>query len=97
VRFLSIEPLLGPLKDLDLHDIHWAIVGGESGPGARPMKQEWVEEIQRQCNEQNVRFFFKQWGGTNKKASGRILHGRTYDEMPDLPEPHAAIQPSLEL
>lgn len=97
VRFLSLEPLLGPLPNLDLHDIHWAIVGGESGPGARPMKQEWVEEIQRQCTEQNVRFFFKQWGGVNKKAGGRSLHGRTYDDMPDLPEPHAAIQPRLEL
>lgn len=85
VRFLSLEPLLGPLGPLDLHDIHWAIVGGESGPGARPMKKEWVTDILRQCREQDVRFFFKQWGGVNKKRAGRRLDGKLYEDMPDLP------------
>lgn len=96
-RFLSLEPLLGPLSNLDLHDIHWAIVGGESGPGARPMKREWVVDIRRQCKQQDVKFFFKQWGGVNKKALGRLLNGRTYDEMPELPSPLERIQPSLGL
>lgn len=97
VRFLSLEPLLGPLADLDLRDIHWAIVGGESGPGARPMKREWAEEIRRQCKQQDVRFFFKQWGGMNKKAAGRELNGRTYDDMPPLPSALEQLQPSLGL
>ncbi len=97
VRFLSLEPLLGPLADLDLRDIHWAIVGGESGPGARPMKREWAEEIRRQCKQQDVRFFFKQWGGTNKKEAGRLLNGRTYDDMPPLPSALERLQPSLGL
>lgn len=97
VRFLSLEPLLGPLPDLDLHDIHWAIVGGESGPGARPIKKEWVEEIRKQCRQQKTAFFFKQWGGVNKKEAGRILNGRTYDEMPVLPSPMERLQPSLGL
>lgn len=82
VRFLSIEPLLGPMPNLDLSGIDWVIVGGESGPGARLMKPEWVSDIQKQCLEAAVPFFFKQWGGINKKKTGRILHGRTYDEMP---------------
>lgn len=81
-RFLSIEPLLGPISSLNLNGIDWAIVGGESGPGARPMKEEWVLEIRDQCVEQGVPFFFKQWGGTNKKKTGRTLEGRTWDEMP---------------
>lgn len=85
VRFLSLEPLLGPLGPLDLQHIHWAIVGGESGPGARPMRKEWVTEILRQCREQDVRFFFKQWGGVNKKKAGRRLDGKLYEDMPDLP------------
>lgn len=97
VRFLSLEPLLGPLPRLDLHEIHWAIVGGESGPGARPMPKEWVLQIQRQCREQNVPFFFKQWGGLNKKEAGRTLNGRIYDEMPTLPSPTDSFQPSLPL
>ena len=71
IRFLSIEPLLGPLSDLDLTGIHWAIVGGESGPGARPMDEAWVTSIRDQCLRQSVPFFFKQWGGTNKKKTGR--------------------------
>jgi protein gp37 len=82
VRFLSCEPLIGPLENLALDNIHWVIVGGESGPGARAMKREWVESIQRQCARKGVAFFFKQWGGVRKKTTGRQLHGRTYDEMP---------------
>jgi protein gp37 len=81
VRFLSCEPLLGPL-DLKLKGIHWVIVGGESGPGARPMKPEWVRSIRRQCRAADVPFFFKQCGGVNKKAAGRLLDKRTYDEFP---------------
>jgi protein gp37 len=82
VRFLSIEPLLGPISQLDLRNIHWAIVGGESGPGARPMKEEWVAEIRDRCLAAGVPFFFKQWGGVNKKKAGRELQGCTWDEMP---------------
>lgn len=82
VRFLSVEPLLGPIDALPLAGIHWVIVGGESGPRARPMKPAWVESIYRQCRDQGVPFFFKQWGGVQKHRTGRMLHGRTYDEMP---------------
>src|SRR2546427_2315951 len=82
VRFLSCEPLIGPLPGLPLVGIHWVIVGGESGPGARPMKREWVEQILRQCRQAKVPFFFKQWGGVRKDLTGRLLFGRTYDEMP---------------
>ncbi|HTZ57337.1 MAG TPA: phage Gp37/Gp68 family protein [Acidobacteriaceae bacterium] len=82
VRFLSCEPLIGALNDLPLGGIHWVIVGGESGPGARPMQQEWVYSIHRQCARQKVAFFFKQWGGVRKDITGRELDGRTYDEMP---------------
>ncbi len=82
VRFLSLEPLIGPLPHLNLSDIHWAIVGGESGVHARPMRPEWVTQIQRQCKKADVAFFFKQWGGRNKRAAGRELNGRTYDAMP---------------
>ena len=81
-KFLSLEPLLGPLLDLDLHGIDWVIVGGESGPGARPMDAAWVRDIRAQCDEQGVAFFFKQWGGVNKKRAGRLLDGQTYDAMP---------------
>jgi len=83
VRFLSLEPLLGPLPNLNLTGIHWAIVGGESGIGARPMKVEWVKDIRRQCKDAGVHFFFKQWGGVNRKAAGRTLDGRTWDAMPE--------------
>jgi len=82
VKFLSCEPLIGSLDRLPLQNIHWVIVGGESGPKARPMKQEWVQSILRQCRDANVAFFFKQWGGVRKDLTGRLLHGRTYDEMP---------------
>jgi protein gp37 len=81
-KFLSREPLLGPLAQLDLDCIDWVIVGGESGPGARPMLVEWVKNIRRQCVDAKVAFFFKQWGGVQKKKAGRLLEGRTYDEMP---------------
>lgn len=84
VRFLSIEPLLEDIGDFDMSGIHWAIVGGESGFGARPMEKAWVENILKSCRRQKVRFFFKQWGGVNKSATGRLLRGRTYDEMPEL-------------
>ena len=81
-KFLSLEPLLGPLPDLDLAGIDWVIVGGESGPGARPMDAEWVREIRDNCVDSEVPFFFKQWGGVFKKRTGRTLDGRTWDEMP---------------
>lgn len=82
IKFLSLEPLLGPLPDLDLSMIDWVIVGGESGPGCRPMEQDWVIEIRDQCNQAGVPFFFKQWGGAHKKRAGRELQGRTWSEMP---------------
>ena len=82
VRFISFEPLLGPIPNADLRGVHWAIVGGESGPRARAMKKTWVESIRRDCARQNVAFFFKQWGGRNKKAAGRTLNNRTYDAYP---------------
>lgn len=82
VKFLSLEPLLGPIYDLPLSGIDWVIVGGESGPGARPMKLEWVTEIRDQCTKSDVPFFFKQWGGINKKKAGRELEGQIWNEMP---------------
>jgi protein gp37 len=87
VRFLSLEPLIGPLDALPLEGIHWAIVGGESGPQARPMRKEWVASIFRQCRAARVPFFFKQWGGVRKDLTGRQLNGRTYDEMPMVLQP----------
>lgn len=84
VRFLSLEPLIGPLPDLDLTAIHWVIVGGESGPRARPMVESWVQDIRDQCCSADVPFFFKQWGGRTPKAGGRTLDGRTHDGMPSL-------------
>jgi len=82
IKFLSLEPLIGPIPELDLGGIDWVIVGGESGPRARPMAAEWVTEIRDQCINDNVPFFFKQWGGIQRKKSGRILAGRTWDEVP---------------
>jgi len=82
IKFLSLEPLLGPLDNLCLDNINWVIVGGESGPGARPMNEEWVLSIRDQCVTAGVPFFFKQWGGVRKKQFGRTLQGRTWDEMP---------------
>jgi protein gp37 len=90
-RFLSVEPLLEDLGAVDLGFIDWVIVGGESGPGARPISEEWVRSLRNQCEEAGVPFFFKQWGGVRKKKSGRLLDGRTYDEFPD-----RAYEPVLE-
>ncbi len=83
IKFLSLEPLLGPASDLEFDGIDWVIVGGESGPGARPMKEKWVLDIKKKCeNEHNIPFFFKQWGGVNRKKTGRTLQGRTWDNYP---------------
>lgn len=92
VRFLSLEPLLGPVGHLGLRGIHWVIVGGESGAGARPMRAEWVRDIRQQCLDARVPFFFKQWGGVHKSWEGRVLDGRTWDAMPGIggPEESAA-------
>ena len=95
VKFLSLEPLLGPLPGIQLNGIDWVIVGGESGPGARPIHSDWVREIRDNCLESDVAFFFKQWGGTVKKRTGRILDGRTWDEMPSILQaevPHSGKQ-----
>jgi protein gp37 len=92
VRFLSVEPLLEDLGTVNLDGIHWVIVGGESGPGARPMHRSWVESLRDQCSKANVPFFFKQWGGVQKKRAGRHLDGLTYDEQP-LRAPQAALPP----
>ncbi len=85
VRFISAEPLLGPLDRLELSGINWLITGGESGPGARPCRAEWIRRLRDRCQEQGVRFFHKQWGGRTPKSGGRVLDGRVWDEMPDLP------------
>jgi len=84
IKFLSVEPLLGPLGAINLRGIHWVIVGGESGPGARPLQPDWVADVRDQCQRAGVAFFFKQWGGVQKKRHGRELDGRTWDEMPAL-------------
>jgi len=89
VKFLSLEPLIGPLQKLNLKKIDWVIVGGESGHTPRPMNSDWVIDIQEQCEAKDVPFFFKQWGGKNKKKAGRILNGRTYDEMPEIDLQHS--------
>ncbi|MFH0914422.1 MAG: phage Gp37/Gp68 family protein [Chloroflexota bacterium] len=84
VKFLSLEPLLGPIPNLNLEAIDWVIVGGESGPKSRPIKESWVTDIRNQCQSKKVPFFFKQWGGKNKKKAGRALEGRIWDEMPPI-------------
>ncbi len=84
IRFISFEPLIGSVAGADLSEIHWAIVGGESGPRSRPMMEEWVDEIKRMCRRSKVAFFFKQWGGKNKKRAGRSYKGRTWNELPEL-------------
>jgi protein gp37 len=91
IRFLSVEPLVEDIGELDLSNVHWVIVGGESGPKARPMKNEWAMSVQQQCDEQSVAFFFKQWGGWGedgkrraKSKNGRLLNGKTWDEMPSM-------------
>jgi protein gp37 len=94
IKFLSLEPLLGPIPSLDLEGIHWVVVGGESGPGARPMDPKWATDLRDQCLAARVPFFFKQWGGVNKKKAGRLLEGRTWDEMPEIqPAVSEAIAP----
>lgn len=85
--FISFEPLIGKIEEINLRGVHWAIVGGESGPRARPMEEDWVERLYEICRRDDVAFFFKQWGGRNKKVAGRQLHGRTYDEYPIELEP----------
>lgn len=90
VRFVSFEPLIGPIVDPDLSGIHWAIVGGESGPHARPMETWWAEELRDACKNQHVAFFFKQWGGKRKKTTGRVLAGEVWDEYPERASPYAA-------
>ncbi len=97
IKFLSLEPLLGPLPDLDLKGIDWAIVGGESGPGARPMEESWALNIKKQCTEQDTAFYFKQWGGVNKKKAGRLLRGKLYEDSPPLPSIGQAEQMSIRL
>jgi len=87
VRFISFEPLIAPVGEINLSGIDWVIVGGESGPGARPMDKAWVVEIRDQCLSAGVPFFFKQWGGTNKKKSGRLLDDRTWNDLPKLTVP----------
>ena len=87
IKFLSLEPLLGPLHNLDLSDIDWVIVGGESGPGARPIKEQWVIDIRDQCLAASVPFFFKQWGGVQKKKNGRLLQNRIWDQLPKMKTP----------
>ncbi|MBN2824321.1 MAG: phage Gp37/Gp68 family protein [Campylobacterales bacterium] len=87
IKFLSIEPLIASVDRLDYTDIDWVIVGGESGYGCRIMKQEWVEDVQQKCEQLNIPFFFKQWGGVNKKKNGRFLNSKIYDEMPYEPLP----------
>lgn len=84
VKFLSLEPLLGPLENIQLNDIDWVIIGGESGPKARPMEAAWVMDIRSQCQRAHVPFFFKQWGGVHKRKTGRLLEGRTWDELPEV-------------
>jgi protein gp37 len=95
VKFLSLEPLLGALPNLDLRGIDWVIVGGESGPDARSMNPAWVLDLRDQCQQAQVPFFFKQWGGVHKKRTGRVLEGRTWNEMPALPRPVCVGQPAL--
>jgi protein gp37 len=91
IKFLSLEPLLGPIFYLDLTSIDWVIVGGESGPGARRIEKEWVVDLREQCQYAGVPFFFKQWGGTNRKKTGRLLDGRTWDELPRIPKSEQVI------
>ena len=93
IRFLSVEPLLGPMGEMDLSGIDWVIVGGESGPGARPMKPEWAREVRDQCNVTGVAFFFKQWGGLRQKSGGRELDGREWDEWPERIESKKFVTP----
>lgn len=94
VRFLSLEPLIGPLDGLDYSGIQWVIVGGESGPHARPMRKSWVRRIRAECRRQGVPFFFKQWGGVQKKRAGRVLDGKTWDQFPVGPSRNSIVSTS---
>ncbi|MBL9008892.1 MAG: phage Gp37/Gp68 family protein [Myxococcales bacterium] len=96
-KFLSLEPLLGPLTNLDLRNIDWVIVGGESGPKARPMDAAWAIDLRDQCRRAGVPFFFKQWGGKNKKQAGRLLDGRTWDQMPGDRVQRSSAQPQKQV
>ena len=93
VKFLSIEPLLSPIPKLNLEGIDWVIVGGESGPKARPIDKAWVIDIQKKCLRYNVPFFFKQWGGVHKKKAGRLLNGKLWNQMPSIPNSFSTLQP----
>lgn len=95
IRFISFEPLIGDVGKIDLSGINWAIVGGESGKNHRPMKEEWILNILRQCKKQGVSFFFKQWGGVTSKSGGRLLQGKTYDEYPDISETKQSLLTSI--
>ena len=95
VKFLSIEPLLGPIQNLDLEGIDWVIVGGESGPKARHMDPTWVVNIQKKCLQSNIPFFFKQWGGVHKKKTGRRLNGKIWNQMPLIQKSFPTLQPCL--
>jgi protein gp37 len=95
VRFLSLEPLLGPLPGMNLEGVDWVIVGGESGPGARPIQEKWVKDIRDQCLAAEVPFFFKQWGGVFKRRHGRTLEGRTWDQMPQVEDPRHPLRVAL--
>jgi protein gp37 len=97
VRFLSLEPLLGPLPGLDLEGVDWVIVGGECGPGARPMQEKWVKDIRNQCLAAEIPFFFRQWGGVFKSRNGRSLDGRTWDEMPAISQDRLSRRVALAL
>jgi len=97
VKFLSLEPLIGPIHELNLDGIDWVIVGGESGPGARPMQSDWVTEIQKVCQLSNTPFFFKQWGGVRKKKTGRLLNGRLWNQMPTVLSSYQSKQAALQL
>jgi len=85
IRFLSVEPLIGPVGEIDLDGIHWVIVGGESGPNARPMEPKWARSVRDQCERARVSFFFKQWGGLRPKSGGRLLDDREWNELPKMP------------
>jgi protein gp37 len=96
VRFLSVEPMLGPIGEIDLHDIHWVIAGGESGPNARPIEERWVCELRNQCRSNRVAFFFKQWGGKTPKAGGRRLQGREWNEFPKIKSSKSSLLATLD-
>jgi protein gp37 len=91
VRFVSMEPMLGPMSDFPIDDIDWIVLGGESGPGARPMEKQWVNEVHNRCKQNNIPFFFKQWGGSNRKETGCLLDGKCYHEMPQLKTPSRSL------